>query len=279
MLENRVKRIVREGGLALGTYTGTLASVGVVELIAQAGFDAAFIDLEHVALDFAQVQTLVLACERAAITPLVRTPGLDPGLMLRLLDMGVPAIQVPHIADAEAARRAVQAVSYPPLGERGLMATSRAARYGSIPLEEHLRRANEEVLLAVMIEDLAAVEQIEAIAATPGVDLVAIGPSDLSRALGLSGQPDHPRLIETIEHIARTVKASHNARLTLPLDHPAFPRSAAELRALGVGYTNCGPPPELRLLRSLSQQTARVREQLAAAGPAPTTGSGSAPRG
>jgi 2-keto-3-deoxy-L-rhamnonate aldolase RhmA len=77
MRENRVKRIVREGGLALGTYTGALASVALVELIASAGFDAAFVDLEHVALDLGQVQTLVLACERAGITPLVRTPGLD----------------------------------------------------------------------------------------------------------------------------------------------------------------------------------------------------------
>jgi 4-hydroxy-2-oxoheptanedioate aldolase len=259
MLENRVKRIVREGGLALGTYTGTLASVGVVELIAQAGFDAAFIDLEHVALDFAQVQTLVLACERAGITPLVRTPGLDAGLILRLLELGVPAIQVPHIADAAAAREAVKAVRYPPLGARGLMATSRAAAYGSIPLEAHMERANREVLLAVMVEDLAAVEQVEAIAATPGVDLVAIGPSDLSRALGVTGQPDHPRLAETIERIARAVAASGNARLTLPLEHPACPRGAAELRALGVGYANCGSPPEVRLLRSLSEQIARVR--------------------
>ena len=274
MLENRVKRIVRGGGLALGTYTGTLASVGVVELVAQAGFDAAFIDLEHVALDFAQVQTLVLACERAGITALVRTPGLDAGLILRLLDMGVPAIQVPHIANAEAARQAVQAVRYPPLGERGLMANSRAAAYGSIPLQEHMHTSNEQVLLAVMVEDLAAVEQIEEIASTPGVDLVAIGPSDLSRALGLTGQPDHPRLAQTIEQLARAVKASHNARLTLPLEHPAFPRSADQLRALGVGYANCGPPPEVRLLRSFKEQTARVRSQPAAAAqaPAPATG-------
>jgi 2-keto-3-deoxy-L-rhamnonate aldolase RhmA len=261
MLDNRVKRIVREGGLALGTYTGTLASVGVVELIAQAGFDAAFIDMEHVALDFGQVQTLLLACERAGITALVRTPGFDPGVILRLLDLGVPAIQVPHIADAGAAREAVKAVRYPPVGERGLMATSRAAAYGAIPLEQHLRRANDEVLLAVMVEDLAAVEQIEAIAATPGVDLVAIGPSDLSRALGLTGQPDSPKLAQTIEHIARTVQASGNARLSLPLEHPAFPRSAAELRALGVGYANCGPAPEVRLLRSLADQISRVRAQ------------------
>jgi 4-hydroxy-2-oxoheptanedioate aldolase len=134
-----------------------------------------------------------------------------------------------------------------------------------------MRTSNEEVLLVVMVEDLAAVEQIEAIAATPGVDLVAIGPSDLSRALGLTGQPDHPRLAQTIEHIAEAVKASNNARLTLPLEHPAFPRSADELRALGVGYANCGPAPEVRLLRSLREQTARVRDQLAAAAPAPAT--------
>src|SRR5216684_1852575 len=89
MQENRVKRILREGGLALGTHTGGIADPQVVEIIGLAGFDAAFIDLEHTSFDLHDVQAMVVMAERVGITPIVRTPGFDPAFILRLLDMGV----------------------------------------------------------------------------------------------------------------------------------------------------------------------------------------------
>src|SRR6186713_3262820 len=104
MQENRAKRIVREGGMALGTYVGGIADPQIVEIIGLAGFDAAFIDMEHTSYDLHDVQLAVMAAERVAITPIVRTPGFDPAFILRLLDMGVQAIQVPHVSDAETAR-------------------------------------------------------------------------------------------------------------------------------------------------------------------------------
>jgi len=130
-----------------------------------------------------------MAAERVGITPIVRTPGFDPAFILRLLDMGVQGIQVPHVSSAETAREAVKAVRYPPLGERGMAAGSRAADYGRIPLAEHMAQSNREILLACMIEDMAAVERLDEIAAVKGVDLLAVGPSDLSRSLGVSASP------------------------------------------------------------------------------------------
>jgi len=192
MKENRVKRILREGGLALGTHVGGIADPQIVELIGLAGFDAAFIDMEHTTFDLHDVQLAVMAAERVGITPIVRTPGFDPAFILRLLDIGVQGIQVPHVSDAATARAAVNAVRYPPLGDRGMAAGSRAAEFGSIPLVEHMAQSNREILLACMIEDMAAVERIDEIAAVEGVDLLAVGPSDLSRSLGVSGQPDSP---------------------------------------------------------------------------------------
>ena len=100
MRENRVKRILREGGLALGTHVGGIADPQIVELIGLAGFDAAFIDMEHTTFDLHDVQLAVMAAERVGITPIVRTPGFDPAFILRLLDIGVQGIQVPHIGDA-----------------------------------------------------------------------------------------------------------------------------------------------------------------------------------
>jgi len=262
MRENRVKRILREGGLALGTHVGGIADPQIVELIGLAGFDAAFIDMEHTTYDLHDVQLAVMAAERVGITPIVRTPGFDPAFILRLLDMGVQGIQVPHVSSAETARAAVKAVRYPPLGERGMAAGSRAADYGRIPLVEHMAQSNREILLACMIEDMEAVERIDEIAAIEGVDLLAVGPSDLSRSLGVSGQPDHPRLIAAIDRVREGVKKGAGARLALPLNHAAFPRNAGQLRALGAGYTNCAPTPEARLLHSLQTQLAEARKLL-----------------
>jgi 4-hydroxy-2-oxoheptanedioate aldolase len=262
MQPNRVKKILREGGLALGTYTGGIADPQIVEIIGHAGFDAAFIDMEHTSFDLRDVQLMVMAAERVGITPIVRTPGFDPAFVLRLLDMGVQGIQLPHVSDARAAREAVKAVRYAPLGERGMAGASRATDYGRIPLSAHMEQSNREITLSVMVEDLPAVEEIDAIASTEGIDIVAVGPSDMSRALGVSGTSNHPKLVAVVERVAAAVQKGGIARLALPMNHPALPRNAAQLRELGVGYANCAPAPEVRMLQSMLAQVKEARAQL-----------------
>ena len=270
MQQNRVKKILREGGLALGTHVGGIPDPQIVELIGLAGFDAAFIDMEHTTFDLHDVQAMVMAAERVGVTPIVRTPGFDPAFILRLLDMGVQGVQVPHVSSAAVAREAVKAVRYPPEGERGMAAGSRAANFGETPLLEHMARSNKEVLLACMIEDMEAVEQIEEIAAVDGVDLLAVGPSDLSRSLGVSGHPDHPKLVAAIDRVRAAVRNGVSVRLAIPLNHGAFPRNAAQLKELGVGYTNCAPTPEARLLKVAERSGGRTAEAAGIKGhPAP----------
>jgi 2-keto-3-deoxy-L-rhamnonate aldolase RhmA len=175
----------------------------------------------------------------------------------------VQGIQVPHVLSAETAREAVKAVRYPPQGERGMAASSRAADYGKTRLLDHMAASNREITLACMIEDIEAVENIDTIAAVEGVDLLAVGPSDLSRSLGVSGQPDHPKLVEAIDRVRTAVRNTNSGvRLAIPLNHGAFPRNAGQLKNLGVGYTNCAPTPEVRLLYSLQQQAAEARTLL-----------------
>src|SRR5256885_15340395 len=142
MQPNRVKKILRSGDLALGTYTGGIADPQIVEIIGLAGFDAAFIDMEHTSFDLRDIQLMVMAAERVGVTSIVRTPGFDPAFILRLLDMGVQGIQVPHVSDPETAREAVKAVRYPPEGDRGMAAGSRAAGFGTIPLLGPIAKSN-----------------------------------------------------------------------------------------------------------------------------------------
>jgi 2-keto-3-deoxy-L-rhamnonate aldolase RhmA len=103
------------------------------------------------------------------------------------------------------------------------------------------------------------VADIDAIASTEGIDIVAVGPSDMSRALGVSGTPDHPKLVEVVHRVAEAVRKGGVARLALPMNHGALPRNAAQLRELGVGYCNCAPSPEVRMLKSLQAQVAEAR--------------------
>ena len=143
-----------------------------------------------------------------------------------------------------------------------MAAGSRAAEFGNIPLVEHMAQSNREVLLACVTEDMAAVERIDEIAAVESVDRLAVGPSDLSRSLGVSGQSDHPRLVAAIDRVREAVKKGAGTRLALPLTMPPSRAMPRNFKELGAGYTNCAPTPEARLLKSLRDQAAEQRRLL-----------------
>src|SRR3989442_12642404 len=106
MKPNRVKKILREGGLALGTYTGGIADPQIVEIIGHTGYDAAFIDMEHTSFDLRDIQLMAMAAVGVGITPIVRTPGVVPAFILRLPDMAVQGAHAPRTTDSRAAREA-----------------------------------------------------------------------------------------------------------------------------------------------------------------------------
>jgi 2-keto-3-deoxy-L-rhamnonate aldolase RhmA len=261
MRENRVRAKMKQGTLALGTTVG-LADPAVVEIIGLAGFDAAFVDMEHTSLDFRAVEEMIRACDVTGITSLVRVPDNNPKSILRVLEAGAQGIQVPHIASVEDALAAVKAVRYAPLGERGMADLTRAARYGAVPLREHMATSNAEILLAVMVEDKAALDQLAEIASIPGLDFIAIGPTDLAVALGVT-DPQDPLLKRTVEGIVATLRKVNKARLTFPLANPAYPLSARQLQSMGVAYTNCNPYTAQRLFLSYRQQLQEIRAEIA----------------
>ena len=260
MRKNRVKGKMRQGKLAIGTYVG-LADPAVVEVIGLAGFDAAFIDMEHTSFDLGMVESMIRACDLTGITLLVRVPDNNPKTILRVLEAGAQGIQVPHVAGANDALAAVKAIRYAPMGERGMAGATRAARYGAVSLEEHMATSNAEILLAVMIEDKAALTQLAEIASLPGIDLIAVGPYDLSAALGIT-DPRDPLLKSTIEGIAATLRRIGKAKMAFPLGIAAYPLSALELQGMGVAYANCNPGDLRRLLLSYTQQVTEIQTEL-----------------
>lgn len=260
MRENRVKAKIRQGGIALGAPVG-FADPAVVELIGLAGFDAAFIDMEHTCFELGLIESMVRACELAGVTPVVRVPDNNPKTILRLLDAGVQGIQVPHIGGVADAEAAVRAVRYPPLGDRGMAGGSRAARYGTVPYREHQATSNEEILLSLMIEDLPALREVAQIAAVPGVDLIVIGPGDFSAALGVT-DPGDPRLREAIEGVAATLRKVGKAKMAFALGLAAYPVTPARLREMGVAYSNVYPGDLGRVLQSYQAQLKQLRAEL-----------------
>jgi 2-keto-3-deoxy-L-rhamnonate aldolase RhmA len=254
---NRIRLRMLEGELAIGTYVN-IADPAIVEMIGIAGYDAAFIDMEHTAFDMETVQEMIRACDLTGICSLVRVPDNSPKTILRVLEMGAQGVQVPHIEGADDARAAVKAVRYAPLGDRGMGGPTRATRYGSVPMSEHIKRSNSDIILVVMVEDVKAIDQLSEIASIDGLDLIAIGPSDLSQALGVTGKDD-PKLKATIEQISDTLRRVNKARMTFPMHAAAYPLGVAGLKRLGVAYSNCNPTDVDRLMNSYKTQVAEIR--------------------
>ncbi|PJJ62408.1 HpcH/HpaI aldolase family protein [Compostimonas suwonensis] len=265
MKRNRVKEIMDRGDLALMSHV-TIADPAVVELIALAGFDGAFIDMEHSVFDVGLVAEMIRIADLSGITPVVRIPSVDPGLIQRLLDAGAQGIQIPHVDGVDGAKAAVQAVRYPPLGERGAHGGTRAAGYGTVPWDEHVRTSNSEILLIVMAEDTETIDQLEQIAAVDGIDLVAFGPADLGVALGLAGKPQE--LKAAFVDLVTRVRSVGKAKVYVPFNTAVLPFTPSELRDIGVSYSTVSPSPMLVLQRALKEAASRIRDELASGGAA-----------
>ena len=174
-----------------------------VELAGAAGFDAVIVDTEHGPDGGSDLEHHLRAASAAGVPALVRVPDATPGPILRALDAGAAGIVVAHVTDASVAAAVVSAAHYPPRGHRGLALSTRAAAYGTVPLDEHLRRAAEETVVIVQIEDAEAVPVAAQILGVESVDAVLIGSTDLSISLGHPGETGHPEVESAVTVIHR----------------------------------------------------------------------------
>ena len=198
-----LKQRLAKGDLLLGTIV-SMATPEIPEILSQAGFDWLFIDGEHAPLNAANIQLLI---QTAGNTPcLVRIPSIDEIAIKKALDAGAAGIIVPQVNTAEQAERAVSYSKYPPVGQRGV-GISRAHGYG-FAFQEYLQRANNEIVVVVQAEHTEAVDNIDAIAAVPGIDAVFVGPYDLSASLGKMGQVEDAVVIAAVDQISQACSAA-----------------------------------------------------------------------
>jgi 4-hydroxy-2-oxoheptanedioate aldolase len=205
---NRTKAKLRAGEVVIGGLLGFNAPA-VVELLGALGFDFVMFDCEHGPMDIESVEGLVRAAEAYDITPLARVPENSPPTILRFLDRGVQGVMVPHICSGEEARAAVRAAKYYPEGERSIFPAGRTANYGiGSNLQEYVQAANRETMVIAMVEAIEAVERLSDILSVPGVDVIHIGPGDLSQSMGFP----EPRVVdETIDRIIHETRQAGKA--------------------------------------------------------------------
>lgn len=255
MRVNATKQRLRAGETVYGCFV-RYADPSLTELVALQGFDFLILDGEHGAVEPRDAEGMVRAAELWDVTPIVRVPANLPPVILRFLDTGAQGAQVPLVASAAEAQAAVRAVKYWPEGARGL-AGVRAANYGQRgPLGEYTARANEETLVVAQLETREALEQAGEIARTPGIDVVFIGPTDLSQALGVPGQTSHAVVEEAYERIIAAVDGSGTALGILVGDAAA----AHAWKARGARYI--AVTVDSLVVRSARDLLAAVREEL-----------------
>jgi 4-hydroxy-2-oxoheptanedioate aldolase len=204
---NSTKRKLSAGGTVYGPFIG-VASATLVELCGHAGFDYVVIDCEHGPIDFKDCEDMIRAAELYGVTPIVRVPGHDPKMILRYLDIGAQGLMLPNVVTAEQAIRIVEASLYAPVGKRGL-GPARSAGYGlALPSSEYAPRQNEETLITTQLENVAALDDLDALVQVPGVDVFMLGTADLSASMGFPGERTRPEVQEVKERFVSAVLAA-----------------------------------------------------------------------
>ncbi len=204
MQGNLLKKKLKEGKTCFGTFVRL--GPAATEILGYAGWDFAVIDMEHGVFDFPLVEQCIRAARCSGITSLVRIPEPTPSNIMRVVDAGAEGVQVPQVESAETAQQVCRAARYFPEGNRGLCSFVRAAGYSAVSPEEHIPSSNREVLTVIHIEGERAVREIESIMETAGLDVIFLGPWDLSQSLGVPGKTKDPRVIELMEKVIALCK-------------------------------------------------------------------------
>lgn len=211
------------GGIVSGPIVSEIRSVGPIKSLALAGHDFVWLDTEHAMFGWETIQTLSQYARAIGITPLVRVTDLSYPLVARALDAGAIGVIIPRVDTADQVRDAVAFSRYPPLGRRG---AGGEARYGferRLPADA-VEEVNAATVVIVQVETIEAVERIDEFSAVDGLDVICVGPQDLSISLRLAGQFDHPTFVEAVEHVMRRVSAAGKVAGMVERDARRFAR-------------------------------------------------------
>ena len=203
-MTNRVKDklAARQPTTIIAPYA---TSAGLVEMLGHFGFDGVFLDCEHGPVSWEEVEHMIRAAELAGYTSVVRVQDHEAATITRALDRGAGGIQVPHVNTAAEAAAIVEHAKYAPLGHRGWSGWRGA--YG-VDASDYARQANDSTLVAIMLEEVEALNNLDDILRVEHVDVFFVAPGDLAQSMGLPGQANHPSVQNAIDDALRRIKSS-----------------------------------------------------------------------
>jgi 4-hydroxy-2-oxoheptanedioate aldolase len=218
-MASRLKEKLRQNNLVRVFCLGQLCSPKLVEMIAWGGgYDALWLDQEHGGLTMNQLEQAARAARGADIDTFVRLAATDYATTMRPMEAGAGGVMAAQVRTAAEAEQIVKWCKFHPRGERGINNTGVEGRYGRTPLLEYMKQANENTFIAIQIENASAVDEVEKIAAVPDIDILFVGPADLSQSLGIPADWDHPRHWQAVERVSKAA-AKHGVHwATLPLN-------------------------------------------------------------
>jgi 2-keto-3-deoxy-L-rhamnonate aldolase RhmA len=201
MRKNTTFEALRQGKTVLGTMLQELRSPAIPEVMATAGFDFIFIDMEHGAFNWETMADLVKVTRLTGMTPFVRVSDDQYHLVARVFDAGAQGIMVPRVERREQVEKVLQWSKFPPEGCRGCSILKGHSDYQPQPLQDFTRHLNRENMVILQIERKAAVEDIDDLLSVPGVDAAIVGPNDLALSLGIANNMHHPLMVQSLDAI------------------------------------------------------------------------------
>ena len=195
---------LKKGDVFIGVFCKTTAPE-FIEVIGYAGFDFCILDMEHGPVHLETLQHLVRAAEGSGLLPIVRTRDRAPESVAQPLDLGAAGVQVPQVASMAEAEAVVDAAKFAPRGHRGICRFVRAARFSALDRASYFAAANTSLVILQL--ESTHLSEYEKIAEIPGVDILFIGPYDLSQSLGIPGEIEHPRVLEEMRKIIAVAKS------------------------------------------------------------------------
>jgi 4-hydroxy-2-oxoheptanedioate aldolase len=212
-----------------------LGSAVTAEIVGLSGFDWVLIDLEHGAGSESTTLSQIQALEHTTAGVIVRAESTEPQRIQRVLDMGAEGVMCPKVRNAEEALKVVKGLHYPPFGNRGVAKMVRATQFAQ-NFNEYYQKSRDQILGVVQIETIEVLSHLDEVAAIDGVDVLFIGPADLSMELGIFGQFDHPTFVEALNKIVAAAKKANKAVGILFFNPDDYQR----YHDLGIRFLACG---------------------------------------
>jgi 2-keto-3-deoxy-L-rhamnonate aldolase RhmA len=234
---NHAKRQLADGQLALGLVLRQARTVDIAAIAKACGFDWLSIEMEHSSLDIDTAAQMACAALPVGISALVRVPGREPHHATRLLDAGAQGVIIPHVDSAEEAALVVSHCKFPPVGHRSIASVQPQLAFQSISGADAMEAVNAEILIVAMLETPQAIDNADAIAAVPGIDVLLIGTNDLCAELGIPGQFADPKVEDAYRRVTAACR-KHSAHAGMAGVHD--PKLAEKFIGFGVRFVAGG---------------------------------------